>query len=185
MAHNEIIKLLRTAEPNFDGNYVPSLDAAEALLLCNPHSGCALQLLFLSDGRPSETCATSLYPSMAGMKIEERISALTQERIGAHAARFGRRLSVHTVGFGVRDKRSFEVLQQMAAQSELCGSLGNFYAVSLKPESPGLALSSLAHLLTTTRTELTELGVGGAQRTVRDVRREVRNLADDEALSIN
>jgi hypothetical protein len=51
---NRIIDLLRTQEPSFDGNYRPALDLAERLLLKNKEGSCALTLLFLSDGKPSD-----------------------------------------------------------------------------------------------------------------------------------
>jgi hypothetical protein len=160
LVYYDLIRLLRTAEPRFDGNYIPSLDAAEALLLCNPHGSCALQLLFLSDGRPSDNFSGK---SMAGMTTGAQIRA----RIGALASRFGRRLSVSTIGFGPQGE-AFDVLRQMAEESKLHGSVGSFQRLSLTLDSLGLSLCTLAKSLTTTRAELTELG-GIAQRTVRDV----------------
>lgn len=163
LVFNDVIRLLRSSEPMFDGNYLPSLEAAEALLLSSSLGGCALQLLVLSDGRPSDQ----------GVNV----AAAATERICALASRFGRRLSVTTIGFG-DPSEPFALLERMADRSSLYGCAGTFSKVSLRPESLGLALSSLAKTLTATRTELTELG-GTAQRSVRDVRREPKTTVDD------
>eukprot|EP00959_Pyramimonas_sp_CCMP1952_P384662 8061716-Pyramimonas_sp.AAC.1 len=51
---NDLIDQLRSAQPSCHGNYLPALDEAETLLLSNTHGSCALLLLFLSDGKPSD-----------------------------------------------------------------------------------------------------------------------------------
>lgn len=185
LAFNAVVKLLRTAEPSFDGNYLPALDAAEALLMRNTRGSCALQLLFLSDGRPSDRVKDQ---RLTGMVLPERLTIKMQESIQKLAGRFGRRLTVRTVGIGSSASNysksidDFVLLKQMAEHSQLFGCEGHFIHASLRPEALGLALSSLATSLTKTRTELTELG-SASQRAVRDVRREARNLMDEPVLT--
>ena len=53
--YNRIIDLLRSSEPHFDGNYLPSLRQAESLLMhSTAKQHCALTLSLLSDGKPSD-----------------------------------------------------------------------------------------------------------------------------------
>jgi hypothetical protein len=179
---NSLILLLRSAEPKSAGNYMPALDLAETLLCRNPSSSCALMLLFFSDGRPSDHChRVCLVPSLYGTSQEEKIQLLINPRIDALASRFGRRLIVHTMGFAAPSE-DFTVLRAMAGRLDAYGIVGRFQAPLLTPESLGLAISSLSLSLTTTKSELTELG-GAAQRPVRQVLREPRGTVDDKRLT--
>jgi hypothetical protein len=51
---NVLMQRRNEARPSSHGNYIPALEAAERLLNKFSHGGCALNLLFLSDGRPSD-----------------------------------------------------------------------------------------------------------------------------------
>ena len=182
------IKLLRTSEPKSDGNYLPALQAAERLLLGNTSGSCALLLLFLSDGKPSDQLPSlSRCPphqqAVISQLLQQPLSCadmtrarhvyLTSDQIQSLASRFGRRLSVHTIGFAGSGE-DFSVLKSMSTATHDFGSLGGFQAPSLAAESLSFAIASVTSTLTSTRTEMTELG-GTTQRTVRDVRRESRN----------
>lgn len=159
---NSMVDLLRSQEPHFDGNYIPALDAAEKLLLSNSCGSCALSLFFLSDGRPSD----KLPPGNFGYRhfIGEKIDLLT--------SRFGRRLSVTTVGFSNDD--DFSVLKEMASRPKMFQSDGRFFAARLNPEALSEAFSSITSTLNQTRSELTAIN-GSHQRVVRDVRRKPIN----------
>jgi hypothetical protein len=172
---NSIVDLLRKQEPHFDGNYLPALDAAENLLVANTSGSCALTLFFLSDGKPSDHL-----PSGTGMYC---MSQMMGTRIDALASRFGRRLSVVTVGFAGLGE-DFRVLETMASRPAQFGSIGKFHAARLNAESLGIAFSSLTSSLNATRTELTSLD-GATQRAVRDVRREKRDTVDDMGVNDN
>ena len=52
--YNKIIDMLRTRQPLNAGNYFPAINLAKELLLKNKHGGCLLQLVFLTDGAPSD-----------------------------------------------------------------------------------------------------------------------------------
>ena len=53
--YNRIVDLLRSSEPHFDGNYLPSLRQAESLLMhSTAKQHCALTLSLLSDGKRVE-----------------------------------------------------------------------------------------------------------------------------------
>lgn len=166
---NSLIDLLRSQEPHFDGNYVPALDAAEQLLLSNSFGSCALTLFFLSDGKPSD----QLPPGTQGKDTTRSHISMMAARIDALASRFGRRLTVLTVGFAGPNE-DFRVLQKLAERSSMFGSNGKFIAARLNAEALGVAFSSITSSLNATRSELTAIG-GSSQRAVRDVRRRARD----------
>jgi hypothetical protein len=111
------------------------------------------------------------------------MSQMMGTRIDALASRFGRRLSVVTVGFAGLGE-DFRVLETMASRPAQFGSIGKFHAARLNAESLGIAFSSLTSSLNATRTELTSLD-GATQRAVRDVRREKRDTVDDMGVNDN
>eukprot|EP00854_Cymbomonas_tetramitiformis_P014698 gene14698-17366_t len=180
LLYNDLVTYLRTATPMHAGNYFPALNAAEELLRSNEHGGCALMLLFLSDGRPSDIMPTRA--DLCGYTTSRKYQHLVQERIGVLASQFGRRLTVATIGFGSAEE-NFSVLNTMATTSEDYGSVGIFQTPALTVESLGKAMSSLTESVTETKTELTHLGDPSIQRTVRSVVRESRRAVDDLRLS--
>ena len=52
--YNSIIDFLRSHHPCGGGNYLPAIDKAQSLLSYNMSGKCALQLIFLTDGAPSD-----------------------------------------------------------------------------------------------------------------------------------
>ena len=170
MLFNAVIDLLRSQEPKFDGNYVPALDAAESLLLKNASGACALTLFFLSDGKPSDHLPQGTKTHLGTGGIMTGLRNFMCGRIESLASRFGRRLSVTTVGFAGLGE-DFRVLEGLAERSTHFGSVGRFFTAQLNPEALGTAFSSIASSLNSTRTELSVLG-GSSQRIVRDVRRQ-------------
>ena len=177
---NDVISLLRSQEPFFDGNYLPALDMAEHLLLDNSNGSCALTLFFLSDGKPSDR----MQKERTGIPIDimTRFESMVAARVDSLACRFGRRLTVRTVGFGSPDE-DFRILKKMASRSAQFGCNSDFHPATLSAESLGSAFASLSTSLTMTKMELTDSG--SMQRVVRDVRREARDTIDELQLSIN
>lgn len=111
---NRVIDLLHSSRPMHHGKYIPALEAAEKLLLSNSHGSCALMLCFLSDGQPSDTVGRS---DAVGRALRETIKQkklkLVSQRIEALASRFGRRLTVASIGFsGVHE--DFQVCAWLA-----------------------------------------------------------------------
>ncbi len=182
---NRLISLLRSAEPKSDGNYLPALKEAEDLLRNNAASSCALMLLILSDGKPSDHFSYRLltpemkdeYQRETTKVHSEKIRLLTNPCIDSLVSQFGRRLTIHTIGFA-GPSEDFAVLRAMADRPALFGCTGKFQAPSLTPESLGLVISELASSLTTSKSELTQLDTS-AQREVRKVLREPKRTADD------
>ena len=173
--YNTLIEFLRTAMPASDGNYIPALNMAETCLLANTHGSCALLLLFLSDGKPSDKPGKGYDISSYEYKLarDQRFSGA----IGRLASRFGRRLTVGTIGFGPPEE-DFSVLRSLASASTLYNSTGVFQKPELTVHSLRMALSTLSSTLTATKTEMTELG-GSSQRVVRDVRREPQSAGNE------
>ena len=161
------------ARPNQAGNYLPALRLAERCLLSNTTGSCALMLVFLSDGRPSDRLHVG--PGSVPAKWQELLGV----HVGALASRFGRRLTVGTIGFGAENaashaqESSFALLRAMADCCQAYGSAASFQSPELTAQGLRLAITALSSTLTATKTEMTVLG-GAAQRTVRDVRREGR-----------
>ena len=180
--YNRILEFRESKVPHSYGDYLPALAAAEKLFHKNKCGSCALQLLFLSDGRPSDIVAGSparddqtawrTISDTQRATIEREHIALITDRVGALASRFGRRLTFGTIGVG-KAKGDFEVLRQMTTAAAEYGAIASFKMPSLTSCSLGEAMTSLASSLTDTRTEMTVLG-GSTQRQVRDVRREKR-----------
>ena len=182
LLYNELLQL-RHRSPRSHGHYGPALDAAEELLCRNARGQCALVLMFLSDGQPSDHMQPGIqFPSRKGGRSHTEVHIeFTQRKIAAIASRFGRRLAVSTIGFG-GISQDFSVLCEMADMAEEYGCRGSFQKPDLAKAALGKAISWLSTSLTATKIEMTAIG-GSCLRTVRDVRREVHGAADEEWIS--
>ena len=80
----------------YDSNYFPALDKAFELLGTGVHEDCALSLLFLSDGQPSDAWCYGYTP----FAMERQICA----RCKHIARRFEEQLTVTMVGFGNKSR---------------------------------------------------------------------------------
>ena len=179
--YNYIIDLLRTQRPMGDGNYIPALDTAESLLRSNPYCNCALQLIFLSDGRPSDRVKKGTLLQYAGFNMIGKLTQLGKERVSKLASRFGRRLTVGAIAFGKPEDEDFSTLKGFAEAAKDYGSHGFFKSASLSVESLSEMFTTLSSTLTTTKVEMSEIG-GSRQRKVRDVRREPISALGGEEL---
>jgi len=172
--YNKLIHLLRSAHPMGDGNYIPSLDKAEELLSINPYSSCSPLLIFLSDGRPSDRI--SLSSSTRGKEKSAlfflAMTELVKVRIAELASHFGRRLTVGAIALGNESENSnFSTLQVLSDVAKEYGSFGYYHTASLSVDALSKTFTHLSSTLTTTKTELTELGCSH-QRRVKQVQRE-------------
>ena len=195
---NKIVGFLRKERPSEGGIYADSIELAETCLMKNTRGSCALQLLFLSDGKPSDN-PTSVYFEGTRTNVLTRdqrerrrasgMSRSSQEatqdrdsqlgaRIGDLASRFGRRLTVGTIGFADQSE-DFAALKTLTAECAAYDCQASFHAPALTAHSLKQVLTSLSSTLTATKTEMTAVG-GAAQRTVRNVLRESKmGVADD------
>ena len=200
LLYNKIVGFLRNERPGGDGKYTGAIELAEACLQGNTRGSCALALLFLSDGKPSdelETSSTSTWKKSCDLtkyqRARRRESGLTRtskdserdrdKKLGAHignlASRFGRRLTVGTIGFA-DSTEEFAALKTLTAECAAYDCQASFHSPALTAHSLKQVLTSLSSTLTATKTEMTALG-GSAQRTVRNVLRESKaaGAADD------
>ena len=89
-----------TIRPFGPGNYLPAIDKAKELLTSNSNAGCALSLMFFSDGKPSD-------PSYD--------RPLIVEKIGELASKFRRRLSISCIGMA-EESEDFSTLNDMVTE---------------------------------------------------------------------
>jgi hypothetical protein len=185
LLYNKLLHFRDTLVPRSHGHYIPALDTAEELLSEHKFGGCALQLMFLSDGRPSDRVPGNPADGVEWRPTEDEKDLqeqghieLTCQRVGELASRFGRRLTLGTIGLGA-SRGDFEVLKKMTEAAAEYGTVATFKMPSLTSTSLGLAMTSLASSLTDTRTEMTEIG-GSKQRVVKDVQRDRSGVQDDD-----
>jgi hypothetical protein len=158
--YNKIVGFLRNEHPSTHGMYANAIELAETSLMQHTRGDCALALLMLSDGRPSDG-NTQFYA-----------------RIGDLASRFGRRLTVGTIGFA-HPSEDFGTLKKLTAECAAYECQASFHAPALTAHSLKQVLSSLSSTHTASKTELTAVG-GSLQRTVRHVLRESRMEVTDD-----
>ena len=94
----------------------PALAAAEKCLMRGTAGNCALLLLFLSNGQPSDHIIGRRAWKGRTCKVKMGIyhSEYTKSHVAAIASRFGRRLTLGTIGFG-QPLEEFAVLKAMAS----------------------------------------------------------------------
>ena len=174
LLYNDLIRL-RKNKPKGDGNYLPAITLADECLRKNTCGRCALLLLFLSDGKPSDQIP-------AGREsTREKHQKMCAEKVSAVASMYGRRLTFGATGFGPASE-DFAVLRGMATAAEEYGCKAIFTLPSLSSESLSASITSLSRSLSTTKTELTDAS-SNRQKTVKTVRRERLNAPDEEVLS--
>jgi hypothetical protein len=155
--HNMIVTHREQHRPCSHGNYIPSLVEA-CKLLNGAHDTCALMVLFLSDGKPSDKLPKGRELSV---EINSRVSELCSP--------FSARLTFGTVGFS-KPTEAFTILSGMASEAKRFCPQSSFQRAQLDANALGAAVSTLASSLTQTRTQLTALG--GGPRVLRRVARE-------------
>jgi hypothetical protein len=158
----------------------------------NTRGSCALALLFLSDGKPSDHVAdmTAGVTPRGASRLEYYADlAKTRDQmiiacIGEVASRFGRRLTVGTIGFAASSE-TFGVLQSLTERCKAYECQASFHQPALTAHSLQQVLSHLSSTLTSTKTELTSLD-GSSQRTVRDLRREPKSgIVEDTVVNLD
>jgi hypothetical protein len=160
--YNDIVELYnqKTSRAAGHGFFLPSLTKAEELLTRNSNASCAAALLFLSDGAPSDV----------GIMRKENII----DKVESLAKNFGRRLTFTAIGIGCKDE--FDMLQNMVDTAKDFGAIAEFKLPSMTSSSLGETFTSVATSLTSTQTEMTDLGTM-KQRKIRDVSRESKSKA--------
>ena len=135
--YNKVLKRMRAAKPSSHGMYIPALDEAERLMAADcGNSGCALMMIFLSDGKPSDhlkmvslpnlrrvsssSCITVfnwLYPLLPPLTWKGGASCI-EAKVDELAKRFGGQLMMGTIGFGGAEG-DFNVLKVLDRRTPL------------------------------------------------------------------
>ena len=100
---NKMIDLASSAKPGGAGNYLPALDATERLLDKLSHGGCALLVVFLSDGRPSDRTPRKEAKGKGPDDADARLSKVMQSRVHNVTSKIGRRLNFGCIAFAEND----------------------------------------------------------------------------------
>jgi len=153
-------------KPGGHGCYTPAMNLAQQLLESNDNSSCALNLMILSDGRPSDFYVDKVSREVSTKQISERV--------GRMASKFGRRFNFHAIGMG--SLKDFSTLEKMANNVNDFGGFGGFKVPSMSCADVGAAISSVATSLTTCQTELSNMKNGARQRKVRECIREKKSV---------
>ena len=191
MLYNKIIDMFRNRQPIGDGNYLPIIKLAEETLLINKKGNCMLQLLFLTDGAPSDKPPRGFGRGMQ----RENVHALYNEKVISRsmsflARKFGSRLSVGAFAVGHNQLCALKSIVKTADEYNCKVFLSR---ATLCVQDLSSAFQSMTTLLTATKTAATDLRTN-RQRTYRELDRESKrsvalyNLKDghwDEYHSMN
>jgi hypothetical protein len=151
-----------------DSNYLPALEEADILLATGNHDSCALSLLFLSDGAPSDAREMGLTTAAAERRMCRRVAEIA-EQYGTQ------KLNITMVGFGNK-LQDFSALQSMAqaAKDAPGDATADFMYCDKMAISMGSAITSLVTSLTASRTALMEAGATRG-RTSRNIASETES----------
>lgn len=201
LLYNALVEFLRSSKPAEGGNYAHAIDLAEECLMRNTRGACALALLFLSDGVPSDPmlCAAPDGRRSAQLTPKQRLrrggvryclqdsrdarDRKLSSRIGELASRFGRRLTFGTIGFA-NPSDEFSTLQSLTKECVSYGCQASFHKPALTAQSLQQVLSNISSTLTSSKTEMTSMD-GSRQRTIRDVMREPHLRLLEDLLRVN
>jgi Mg-chelatase subunit ChlD len=130
---------------NGDTNYMSALEAAAKALDYIVHDRCALSLMFLSDGAPSDAHNLGLTPLAA-----KRVITAKMEEI---ALKYKDKLNIQFVGFG-SEEQDFSIFENLVEASTKNGAQAEFAYCGKVANQIGCAISSLVSSSTLTRTQL-------------------------------
>lgn len=152
---NKIVDIFRTSDPLRHGYYLPSLTAAKNLLTSNDFASCALQMIILSDVRPSDQLpgGPEACKSFAKMYINEIASQL------------GNRFTFGAIALGQPGHDDFSTLKALADTAKQYSN-SFFQRATLNADAISKTMSSLSDSVTATMMDLTDES-GLRQRQVR------------------
>ena len=127
---DQLLSFSEVSKPRSHGRYVPALTLAETCLKMNTCGSCSLGLLFLSDGKPSDSV-----PRGKGRSMMQKHCAMMSDVVGELSSSFGRRLSIGAIGFAEDDE--FDVMRAMAETAREYGVKARFSLPSLTGEGLG------------------------------------------------
>eukprot|EP00121_Abeoforma_whisleri_P009327 Awhi_evm1s8574 len=137
------------------GNYIPAMDLAIQTLQDSP-SNCALLLLFLSDGQPSDWSGGNRWDApLCKSDVESKLF----KDVELLCDNLGDRLVFGTFGFAARNslKFNFHILKSMSEKATSRGAAHAFFETGLDSASLRTALETSITSLTATRMKLSSL----------------------------
>jgi hypothetical protein len=170
--HNKFVALASKGEAlraKGKGNYIPALNMALQIFNSMPDQNCALNLFFLSDGRPSD----------GGRHLDQRINAI----VTTMGRTIGDRLTFGTFGFANNDDgEMFRTLESMAetARNSGCGSRAIFSS-GLDSSTLRAALYTATSSLISTRKGMSSLAGGSLLRVTSTPRAKRQGIVKDKA----
>ena len=187
--YNKIVELANNPlSGKGHGNYLPALMKSYEVLNDTDNKNCALLLIFVSDGRPSD--ASTVYSGIPHSKIHSRIAILCSvKRI---CEKFKKRLTFGAFGFAHDDGQIFELLKEMTLavfyfESSGCNAV---FSTGLDTQSIRKALYAMSTALSTTRANMSSLAGGSillcdfkVRRT--DLVKDINNQMNDITFNIS
>ncbi|CAB9528800.1 myosin heavy chain kinase [Seminavis robusta] len=155
--YNKLIDIMNTEKPSQGGNYIPALDVAETLLMSNRSRSCALTLLFLSDGKPSDKVKRDDNRHITATGWLERMKAFTSPRIEGLASVFGKRLNMCFCAIGPPDNSDFGVIKNLANKAREYECPVVYQKATLRADILSAALRTMSTTTTDTMTTLSQV----------------------------
>jgi len=160
---NNLVDIMNTEKPSTGGNYIPALNQAGELLLYNRSRNCALTLLFLSDGKPSDHLRRGdkvhLYASNKEGWLAYMKSHMGQQ-IGELASLFGKRLNMCFYAIGPSATSDFSIMKHMADQAKEYECPVVYQPATLKAGALSTALRTMSTTTTNTMSTISDIPKG-------------------------
>jgi len=153
------------------GNYIPALEKAFEVLNETDNGNCALGLLFLSDGRPSDHTKRSF------TAMTQPVEEIILNTVSIQCKSFKERLTFAAFGFAY-DYRKFALMMSMVDTAKNAGCHGVF-STGIDTESLRKALHKMSTSLMSTKSSLSSLAGGSILRTDMRARVERRDFIQD------
>ena len=160
--YNAIIEILRTRQPLGDGNYFPAISLAKRMLLSNRKGKCLHQLVFLTDGAPSDRA-----PPGSSSTIAYQIHAI-RRHIASIAREFGSKLTIGAIAVG---SGRYDALEAMILLAKDYSCHTYLKKSSLKAGDMSNAFSSMSTLISSSKSRATD-AMTNCQRTYKNLIRE-------------
>lgn len=156
--YNKIIGIMKTEKPSNGGKFIPALDLVQDYLLWNRSRNCALSLLFLSDGKPSDNFKTGKGSNnhIQGEHFKSMKKQMTPpiERL---ASFLGKRLNMCFFAIGPESSDDFGILEHMSNQAKEYECSVIYQPASLKAGVLSTALRKMSTTTTNTMTTISDI----------------------------
>lgn len=181
--HNKLVDLAN--EPlrgKGHGNYYPALLEALKILSSTDNSTCALLLMFLSDGRPSDAHTLFKYSAKELYRRQTHTRETILNTVEIMCRKFKERLTFGTFGFAFDSGDLFELMKSMAERAKKAGS-GAGFSSGIDTNSLRTSLRIMSQSLMSTRANLSSIGVGSHPK--QSIRPEQMKISDESDAKFN